>query len=76
MPRSSLKKRIGRAREEQRKTVMKRRLIAQSETEAIRAGLLEVARLEDTNEDCRAHHLALTALLAVTDLRDHQAKRS
>ena len=36
MPRSSLKKRIGRAREEQRKTIMKRRSIAQSETEAIR----------------------------------------
>lgn len=76
MPRSSLKKRVGRARSEQNKLVRKRRLIAAQDTEAVRAEMLKIAQLEDNNEDPRAHHLALTALLAITDLREYQEKRA
>jgi hypothetical protein len=76
MPRSSLKQRVSRAREQQRRLVSERRRYARSGTEEARAALLRVAKLEDHTDDSRAHHLVITALLAVDDLRDHQEKRS
>lgn len=76
MSRSSLKKRIGRARDEQRALTRERQVIAKQGTESARAAVLKVARLEDVDGDRRAHHLAMTAALALTDLHEYQEKRS
>lgn len=76
MPRGSLKKKIGRAREEQRRLIHRRRAHTLRTTEEARAAMLEVARIEDIDGDRRAHQLAMLALVALTDLREYQEKRA